>query len=254
MKKNFFRFIKKIALLSLAAALLMTAGTAGADDWLCACGCGDPTCINIEGQCYSTNGTRTLNEKGSFEYDDIANENGTITHTEDGTRIDNRKKNHSWTYFFETPPRARHYLHWNVDLEVVSIEGRNWAGVTMDGISTSVIFRVNRRGEAQLATMRSNVSATSVETFSLPAEIAAKTGGEFTMTLEHDVRTSVLVAKIDGTPVKRVVLPYCGIPPFVSVVGFSMESSTESHTSDGTVLFGDFGAEGSNDFFPDTLL
>ena len=252
--KKFILPFRRIAFFPLVASLLLTASAGFAADWICTCGCDNPTCINIEGRCYNTNETRELNEKGSFEYEDIANENGTITHTEDGTLIDNKKKNHSWTYFFETPIYARHYLHWNVDLEVVSIDGPNWAGVTMDGVSTSVIFRVNRYGKAQLATMRSNISATSVETFTLPPEIAAKMRGAFTMTLEHDARTSVLVAKIDGTPVKRVVLPYYGIPPFVSVVGFSMESSTEEHTSAGTVTFGDFDAQGSNDFFPDTLL
>ncbi len=245
---------KKIALPSLVVLLFLIASAAGAADWICECGCDDPTCINIEGRCYKTNGEHSLNKRGVFEYDDVEDENGTITHTENGTLIDGRKKNHSWTYSSKIPPHARHYLHWNVDLEVVAIDGPNWAGVTMEGLNNGLIFRVNRYGKAQLATLRSNIRTRTVEMFTLPAEIAAKVRGEFVMTLEYDARTSVLIAKIDGTPVKRVILPYYGIPAFVSVAGFSMECVTEEHTSAGTVLFGDFDARGSNDFFPDTLL
>lgn len=246
--------MKKFFLPVLAAVLSITAGTACADDWICSCGCGDPVCINIAGECYKTNGTQNFNERGSFEYEDIANENGTITRTENGTVIDNKRKNLSWTYFFKIPPRARHYLHWNADLEVVSIEGANWAGVTMEGDGGGVIFRVNRSGKAQLVSLRNNVNTTPIEDFFLPSEIAKKTRGAFTMTIEYDVRTSVLAAKIDGTTVKRVTLPYYGIPAFVSTVGFSMETTNVNHSSDGTVTFGDFNAQGGNEFFPDTLL
>lgn len=171
-------------------------------------------------------------------YDDVSNRSGTITHTPEGTTIDGKLLNNSWTYFFEIPPESRHCLSWAAELEVVRIEGCEWAGVTIESSDTAVSFRVDRRGESQIAYIRNGRTADVIEQMSLPPSAAAKVKGPFTLGIAYDIRTSELVCAIDGDVVKSIRLPYCGIPPTVSVVGFSMESVTDPQTTRGSVTFG----------------
>lgn len=244
--------LKKI-MIFLVMTMLMTAPAASASEWICRCGCGDRACINIDGDCYAGNNDWSLYEFGDTSYEDVDNENGTITHTYDGLIVDNKKKNHSWGYYFEIPERSRHYLHWDARLDVLEIEGGASAGITIEGLGRGATFKVNRFGMAKLAFIVTNKSSDVVDWFFLPKEIRSVTKGEFTLGLEYDVRTSLLVAKIDDKPVKTVALPYFGIPPFASVVGFSIQTTNQAHTSIGRVTYGDFSAYSSNDFFENTL-
>lgn len=172
-------------------------------------------------------------------YDDISNESGTITHTPAGTTIDGKLLNNSWTYFFEIPPESRHCLSWAAELEVIRIVGCEWAGLTIESYNTGVSFRVDRRGELQIAYIKNGRSSEIIDQNSLPPKIAKKMMGSFTLGIAYDIRTSELVCAIDGDIVKSIRLPYYGIPPTVSVVGFSMESVTDPQTTLGRVTFGD---------------
>lgn len=212
----------------------------------CGCGCGDGACPTWQGECYMYNGQHFLNWGAPYEFEDVDGPIGTIVHTPEGTIIDNKLRDHSWTYCFEIPPSARHYVKWRASLDVIEIKGWNMAGVTIDGLGSSVAFRVDRNGRAELAFLKAGDSSNVIEAFTLPRDAARAVRQRFVIGIAYDIATSELACLINGAEVKRVTLPYYGIPQFASVVSFSMETTDPATTSDGTVTFGDFIAVGGD--------
>lgn len=253
---NFGRSIRTILVPLVAAAVVSSPTVLEANEWKCQCGCRNSSCVNYMGICYGKQkGKLELYSAGYDLYSDVDNESGTITHLFDSLLVDNVKKNHSWGYYFEIPVYSRHYLHWDARLHVLDIEGQSSAGLTMEGLGTGINFSVNRLGTAELSFVKANDSAAAIDTFSLPKELKDSVKeGNFTLGIEYDIRMCVFVAKINDIPVKKIELPYFGIPEFSSVVGFSMQTSNPEHTSIGKVTYGDLSAAGSNDFFPNTML
>ncbi len=187
---------------------------------------------------YYREDVKTLHAVGDA-YDNVANANGTIVHDDEGILMDNVKYNHSWSYYFELPEEARQYTRWRVELDVLRIEGGNWAGVMIENYNIGYALRVNRFGKGQLVLLRTDVTTNVIDEFFLPKEMRPIGDRSVTLCLEYDVNTSELVARVDNTVVHRKTLPADGMPAISAPVGFSMEGTNPWRSTIGTVRFGD---------------
>lgn len=233
------RLILSLAAAASAALLASGAHAADRDGWGCV-ECGDPHCLNIAGECYKHPWFQFINDSDRYQFDDISQADGTITHTPEGTTVVGKKVNNSWRYYFETPPSRRHFTRWEADLAVVGIEGRCWAGVAFEIRGMAVSFRANRAGRGQIAFIEDDGASWPVADFALPRDAAALTTGSFMLGIEYDSVTGALTCKVDDFVVRRTSFTELGIPRFSSCVGFSMDTLTDIHTAKGSVTYGDF--------------
>lgn len=184
-----------------------------------------------------------LNEYAPFVLDDVSSSFGTIVHEMDGTVISNRRIDHSWTYFFGLEPFERHYTRWTGELEVVSIDGADAAGLAVDAERFSISFRADRFGRAELALLDQDSWSIVIDEADLRGDAARAVKGTFYLRVELDIPTSTISCRIDETEIFRRRLPSDGMPALGTVVGFSMETKTQAHRRpDGRVKFGDLKA------------
>lgn len=224
-----------LAILAATAVILLSgiSPAASASGWRCACGCDDPLCINIDGECYAERKTYAFYTTGEQNYEDIDNENGQIVHADDGLHVKNTNKNHSWGYSFDIPDEMKHRTKWRAELEILSVRGAAQPGITLENGDIGVSFNLSRYGRGELVLIHTNQSTTTIDVFDIPkAEFPKRIG------LDYDANTSILNATIEGETVKTVRLPHFGIPAISSVTGVSMQTMNTYDTSMGDVVYG----------------
>ncbi len=227
----------RLLVLLLLCCVLLLSNAAYADDLFdstCPCGCGTPNCTCSVDENYGSPGN-WIWPANDDRYENIDNENGTITYTEDGLLIDNIKKNHSWTYSFDVPRVERNRLDWHVRLEVRNATGVTVPGVILENNAIGVSFRVHQGlSQGELTTIHTDVVADTIATFDVPKfEYPCALG------LDYDAKTGLLQASINDTIVKEITLPYYGMPAIATVTSICVETSTPEGSAAGSALFGD---------------
>ena len=168
---------------------------------------------------------------------DIVNDpkEGIATYNEKGLWISNARKNHSWMYGFEIPKKNIARTLTETALEVRDITGFAQPGIIVGNKAVFYSFRIDgRKSMGSFSVAHSNNNAILITKFDIP-----KVTYPCFIGLRHNAKTKELEAFVNNVPVKKITLPYYGMPDIASVNKICIETLNPfRHTSAGGVLYG----------------